>query len=198
MVFQAKTPRLSLQDKQKPARRPPNNQKKQQETPMKSSRTTNPFPSLRMPNACAKTSFVSLQAPCRLVIIVHEELCSVFRSDNCFLVSGLEPEKLDDGHLPAGTTMIMIKMAMPMPSQMRIFMSCAVVSTRKLAMRKGQGAANLPPHCLAHSVGPTAKALGRRCQVIGLVLKGVETLATLRHLVNVVSHHTDSVVDLLE
>jgi hypothetical protein len=55
----------------------------------------------------------------------------------------------------------------------------------------------LPPHLLAHPVGAAAEALGGNSQVVGLILKGIETLATLRHLVYVLSHYTNGVIDLL-
>ena len=55
----------------------------------------------------------------------------------------------------------------------------------------------LPPHLLADSVGATAEALGRDGQVVGLILQGIQALATLGNLVDVLSHHTNGVVDLL-
>jgi hypothetical protein len=55
----------------------------------------------------------------------------------------------------------------------------------------------LPPHLLAHAVGAAAEALRGRRQVFGLVLKGVEAVATLRGFVQVVLHHAQRVVDLL-
>jgi hypothetical protein len=94
--------------------------------------------------------------------------------------------------------MMMIKMATPMPSQIRIFMSCNMVSTRKAVSGAASRVAYLPPHSLADSVGTAAEALSRLRQVIGLVLESIKALATLRNLVNVVSHHTDGVVDLLK
>jgi len=39
--------------------------------------------------------------------------------------------------------------------------------------------------------------LGGDSQVVGLILEGIETFAALRDLVDVVTHHTDRVVDLL-
>jgi hypothetical protein len=54
----------------------------------------------------------------------------------------------------------------------------------------------LPPHLLAYTVGSAAEALGRNCQVVGLVLERIEALATLGDLVDVIAHHTDGVVDL--
>lgn len=117
------------------ARRPPN--KKQQETP-KSSKP-NPFPSLWMPNACAKSSFVSLQAPCRLVIKVYEGAgAHFFVATTIHFVSTVGWQRTQLNHLPAGTTMMMIKMAMPMPSQIRIFMSCDAVSTQNHATKRIQ------------------------------------------------------------
>lgn len=56
----------------------------------------------------------------------------------------------------------------------------------------------LPPHLLSDAVGAAAEALRRHCEVVGLVLEGVEALATLRDLVDVVAHNTDSVIDLLQ
>jgi len=53
----------------------------------------------------------------------------------------------------------------------------------------------LPPHGLADTVGASAEALSRALQVIGLVLKGVETLAALGNLGDVVAHDTDGGVD---
>lgn len=55
----------------------------------------------------------------------------------------------------------------------------------------------LPPHLLADSVGSPAETLRRDGQVVGLVLQGIESLATLGNLVDVVTHHTDGVIDLL-
>lgn len=55
----------------------------------------------------------------------------------------------------------------------------------------------LPPHLLAHTVGTATEALGGDGQVVGLVLQRIEALTTLRDLVDVVTHHTDGVVDLL-
>lgn len=56
----------------------------------------------------------------------------------------------------------------------------------------------LPPHLLADSVGATAEALGRDGQVVGLILQGIQALATLGNFVDVLSHHTNGVVDLLQ
>lgn len=55
----------------------------------------------------------------------------------------------------------------------------------------------LPPHLLPHTVGSSAEALGRYSQVVGLVLERIETLSTLRNLVDVLPHHPDGVIDLL-
>ena len=55
----------------------------------------------------------------------------------------------------------------------------------------------LPPHLLPHAVGSPAEALGRDGQVVSLILEGVQTLSTLRDLVDVLTHHTDGVIDLL-
>jgi len=91
--------------------------------------------------------------------------------------------------------MMMIKTEMPMPSQMRIFMSLMCVSTGSTEI--SGGTPYLPPHLLAHPVGAPAEALGGGRQVVRLVLEMIEALATLRDLVDIVSHHTDGVVDLL-
>lgn len=55
----------------------------------------------------------------------------------------------------------------------------------------------LPPHLLAHPVGAPAEPLGRGREVVRLVLEMIEALATLRDLVDIVSHHSDGIVDLL-
>ena len=91
--------------------------------------------------------------------------------------------------------MMMIRTLIPTPSQMRIFMSLEVVSLSSTKITKGSP--YLPPHLLAHPVGASAEALGRGRQVVCLVLEVIDALATLRNLVDVVSHHTDSVIDLL-
>jgi len=54
----------------------------------------------------------------------------------------------------------------------------------------------LPPHLLANAVGATAEAMRRGRKVVGLVLEGVESLAALRYLVDVLAHHPDGVIDL--
>jgi len=54
----------------------------------------------------------------------------------------------------------------------------------------------LPPHLLANPVRTTTESLSRDSQVVGLILEGIETLATLRNLVDVVTHHTDGVINL--
>ena len=55
----------------------------------------------------------------------------------------------------------------------------------------------LPPHLLPDSIGAATETLGGDGQVVGLVLEVVEALATLRHLVDVLSHHPHGVVNLL-
>lgn len=55
----------------------------------------------------------------------------------------------------------------------------------------------LPPHLLADTVGAATEALSRSGEVVGLVLQRVETLSSLRDLVDVFSHHTNGVIDLL-
>lgn len=54
----------------------------------------------------------------------------------------------------------------------------------------------LPPHLLADSVGASSEALGGYGEVVSLVLKAVEILATLVDLVDVVAHDRDGVIDL--
>lgn len=84
---------------------------------------------------------------------------------------------------------------MPIPSQMRIFMSLVGVSIVSTNTREGM--AYLPPHLLAHPVGAPAEALSGGREVVRLVLEMIEALATLRDLVDIVSHYTDGVVNLL-
>ena len=55
----------------------------------------------------------------------------------------------------------------------------------------------LPPHLLANSIGTSAETLGGNSEVIGLVLQVVEILASLRDLVNVITHHANGIIDLL-
>jgi hypothetical protein len=55
----------------------------------------------------------------------------------------------------------------------------------------------LPPHLLAHAVGAAAETLRGRRQVVGLILQGIETVATLRGFVQVVLHLGHGAVDLL-
>ena len=55
-----------------------------------------------------------------------------------------------------------------------------------------------PPHLLPHSVCPSSEALGGDCEIVGLVLERIQALATLRDLVDVLTHHTNGIVDLLE
>jgi len=54
----------------------------------------------------------------------------------------------------------------------------------------------LPPHLLANAVGTLAERLRRDGQVIRLVLKRVEVFSTLSNFGDIISHDTDSVVDL--
>ena len=56
----------------------------------------------------------------------------------------------------------------------------------------------LPPHLLPDPVGSTSETLCRHCQVVCLVLKTVETLATFRHFIDVVAHDIDGGIDFLE
>jgi len=55
----------------------------------------------------------------------------------------------------------------------------------------------LPPHLLAHAVGAAAETLRGRRQVVGLILQGIEAVATLRGFVQVVLHLGHGAVDLL-
>ena len=55
----------------------------------------------------------------------------------------------------------------------------------------------LPPHLLAYAVGATAETLRGRRQVVGLILQGIEAVATLRGFVQVVLHLGHGAVDLL-
>ena len=55
----------------------------------------------------------------------------------------------------------------------------------------------LPPHLLADSVGTATEALSGDSQVVGLILQGIQALATLGNLVDVVSHDADGAVDFL-
>jgi hypothetical protein len=55
----------------------------------------------------------------------------------------------------------------------------------------------LPPHLLADSVGSSTETLCRDGQVVGLILKSIEALTTLGNLVDVVTHHTHGIINLL-
>lgn len=54
----------------------------------------------------------------------------------------------------------------------------------------------LPPHLLAHSVGAAAETLGGDGQIVGLILQGIQSLATLGNFVDVLSHYTNGVINL--
>lgn len=54
----------------------------------------------------------------------------------------------------------------------------------------------LPPHLLSYSVGPTAETLSGHGEVVGLILKGIETFATLRNFVDVLTHDAHGIIDL--
>lgn len=54
-----------------------------------------------------------------------------------------------------------------------------------------------PPHLLSNPIGSTAEPLGGVGEVVCLVLEGVEALSTLGDLVDVLAHHTDGIIDLL-
>ena len=87
-------------------------------------------------------------------------------------------------------------MMIPAIRHIRIFIS---YDTHVSGFQAGDAPCNphLPPHLLPDTVGTATESLCRNCEVVGLVLKSVETLATLRNLVDVVPHHADGVVDLL-
>lgn len=55
----------------------------------------------------------------------------------------------------------------------------------------------LPPHLFPDSVCSPPESLGGDREIVGLVLQGIEPLASLGYLVNIFSHHTDRVIDLL-
>lgn len=55
----------------------------------------------------------------------------------------------------------------------------------------------LPPHLLPDAVGSPTETLSRDGEVVCLVLQGVQVLASLRDLVDVLPHHIDGVIDLL-
>jgi hypothetical protein len=55
----------------------------------------------------------------------------------------------------------------------------------------------LPPHLLAHSVGPTTESLGTHSKVICFVLERIKSLSSLRDLVDVLSHNSDGIINLL-
>ena len=56
----------------------------------------------------------------------------------------------------------------------------------------------LPPHLLANSVGTTTEPLSGDSEVVGLILQSIKAFTALGDLVDVVAHHTDGVVDLLQ
>jgi hypothetical protein len=56
----------------------------------------------------------------------------------------------------------------------------------------------LPPHLLPDTVRAAPEALRRDGKVVGLILESIETFTSLRDLVDVLAHHIDGVVDLLE
>lgn len=55
----------------------------------------------------------------------------------------------------------------------------------------------LPPHLFSYSVCASSKSLGGDSQVVGLVLQRVKSLASLRYLVDIFTHDSDGIVDLL-
>src|SRR3954462_6008993 len=55
----------------------------------------------------------------------------------------------------------------------------------------------LPPHLLAHAVGPPSQALGRLAEVVRLVLQRVQACSSLRGFVDVGAHDADGAVDFL-
>lgn len=55
----------------------------------------------------------------------------------------------------------------------------------------------LPPHLFPYPIRTPAESLSGNSQVVGLVLQGVEAFATLGNLVDIFTHHTNGVIDLL-
>jgi len=56
-----------------------------------------------------------------------------------------------------------------------------------------RGSTNL----FSHTIRATAKTLGGDSKVVSFILKCVETFTTLGDFVDIVAHHTNGVVDLL-
>lgn len=49
-----------------------------------------------------------------------------------------------------------------------------------------------------YPIGTPTESLSGNSQVVGLVLQGIEPFATLGDFVDILTHHTDGVIDLLE
>lgn len=56
----------------------------------------------------------------------------------------------------------------------------------------------LPPHLFSNTVGSPTKSLSRSSQTICLILKGIKILSSLRHLIDILTHYTNSIIDLLK
>lgn len=56
----------------------------------------------------------------------------------------------------------------------------------------------LPPHVFSDSIGASSEPLCTDGQVVGLVFYGVQSFTSFGDFVDVVSHDSDGVVDLLE
>ena len=54
-----------------------------------------------------------------------------------------------------------------------------------------------PPHIFSHSVSTSSEPLGTDGQVVSLVFDRVQPLTSFGNLIDVVSHNTHRVVDLL-
>ena len=55
-----------------------------------------------------------------------------------------------------------------------------------------------PPHLLPDSIRSTPKSLGGCGEVVCLVLQRIEALTTLGDLVDIFTHYSDGVIDLLQ
>lgn len=87
---------------------------------------------------------------------------------------------------------------MPMMMQSRMRISFHHIFAEKSGFAPSKFLETQLTHLLANTVGAATETLGRDGQIIGLVLKRVEILSTLRDLVDIVAHHTDGIVDLLK
>lgn len=87
---------------------------------------------------------------------------------------------------------------MPAIRHILIFISCRDSSVvRSQRFSGASDFAHLPPHLLSNAVRTSTEAMSRGSQVVGLILKGIETLAALGDLVDILAHNTDRVIDLL-